>query len=775
MRKKRHFFSYLVLLYFFLGSCDKKTLTSPITVDGAAVSTFLPKKAEEDLLALREFVPEGSPEEIYIQDVVAILEAKKREEAGDHNGALLFWSKATKIAAGDSVFGKLAFESWLKSYARQWTNSEKPDPIMLARLILKETSSGTLIPYMQTAQLMSEASLIVRVSSIFHLSDTESSSQNTNPGETAVSLVPQKKGLPSEDKLLRKTAKQYCQDPHSAGNYQWEAWVNTLEPVSLRSYWNVLIQKTCDQEEALSPSTLEDLAPKLAADPKTKAQAVEAYGFLIDLLRKRDERVKACEAYTSLVDVWVSPALRADDFDLKPEEFELRRIDELLWASRCRALVADYDQAHAMVMQAMEFVEKAFVQIPNMSKSSKAKFVGFKAESYFVLAHRIALEKKEISRASSMLQLALDLQDLPESWRERLLWSSGLYSYLEERFTEATKYWELLSSETKSLEVKSRSYFWLARTYKKMGNKQKSIQLVEQLKQEFPYSFYTVVGLEKASLSSGGGLADPEQSANQLTKKLRQSSYRLNELRNKPQIQRALFRTELFILAGLGSWAKLVSDELYTILLKTNQLTKDEGSFVYLSRLLGASHNYLKSIDITSRLAQNSSDFWGRWPGQLLIFFPRPYVDIYERKASESSLDISLLLAVSRQESSFNSQAQSPAGAVGLMQLIPPTAQTLAYELDIPTDHIRDQLTSPEFNISLGSLYLKKLHLHYQGFLPAMLAAYNAGELSVDFWLQRRPHPDPLVWVELIPYAETRLYVINSWRNMQVYSRILKN
>lgn len=122
-----------------------------------------------------------------------------------------------------------------------------------------------------------------------------------------------------------------------------------------------------------------------------------------------------------------------------------------------------------------------------------------------------------------------------------------------------------------------------------------------------------------------------------------------------------------------------------------------------------------------------------------------------------------LLLALIRQESSFNPEAVSPAGARGLMQLMPPTAAEVAARLGEP--YALERLTAdPAYNLRLGRAYLEEMLGRYRGSLPLALAAYNAGPGRVDAWLAaygdpRRGELTMLDWIELIPIDETRHYV----------------
>ena len=103
------------------------------------------------------------------------------------------------------------------------------------------------------------------------------------------------------------------------------------------------------------------------------------------------------------------------------------------------------------------------------------------------------------------------------------------------------------------------------------------------------------------------------------------------------------------------------------------------------------------------------------------------------------------------------------------MQLIPPTARDLAISNQLALDDIEQQLFEPATNIKLGALLLRRLTNRYPNNLPAVFAAYNAGEEVVDMWLQRRAHPDPRVWIELIPFGETKNYVMKVYRNYLIY------
>ncbi|MCG5541272.1 MULTISPECIES: transglycosylase SLT domain-containing protein [unclassified Halorhodospira] len=137
--------------------------------------------------------------------------------------------------------------------------------------------------------------------------------------------------------------------------------------------------------------------------------------------------------------------------------------------------------------------------------------------------------------------------------------------------------------------------------------------------------------------------------------------------------------------------------------------------------------------------------------------FPHAYRDAFRRAAAETGIESCLLMAVARRESGFHRDAVSPAGARGLMQLLPGTARQMARSNGEPLPDAR-ALNDPELNVRLGAEYMQRLLERFEGNRPKALAAYNAGPSRVAGWLERDGRPLD-VWIESIPYYETRRYV----------------
>ena len=141
---------------------------------------------------------------------------------------------------------------------------------------------------------------------------------------------------------------------------------------------------------------------------------------------------------------------------------------------------------------------------------------------------------------------------------------------------------------------------------------------------------------------------------------------------------------------------------------------------------------------------------------EVLERFPRPYAERFTEAARTQGVPVTLAMAVARRESGFWTEARSPVGAQGLMQLMPRTAQSVAksIDLDSPTNLV---LTQADTNIKLGTAYLGQLLQRFNDNRVLALAAYNAGPSRAKKWYT---NPQPIdAFIEGIPFAETRAYV----------------
>ena len=150
--------------------------------------------------------------------------------------------------------------------------------------------------------------------------------------------------------------------------------------------------------------------------------------------------------------------------------------------------------------------------------------------------------------------------------------------------------------------------------------------------------------------------------------------------------------------------------------------------------------------------------------------YPFPYEDIILKWSKQRQLNPLLVTSLIRQESRFEKAIESSAGAMGLMQVIPPTAKTSAKNIGLSSY----SMTNPEDNVNIGTYYLDFTHKKYGNNSMLAVASYNAGPNAVAKWINRYGLKDVDEFVEKIPYRETKGYVEsvfeNYWNYMLVYN-----
>jgi soluble lytic murein transglycosylase len=142
----------------------------------------------------------------------------------------------------------------------------------------------------------------------------------------------------------------------------------------------------------------------------------------------------------------------------------------------------------------------------------------------------------------------------------------------------------------------------------------------------------------------------------------------------------------------------------------------------------------------------------------LSLRYPLPYHSTFEQHAATASIPSQWAYGIARSESLFMRDVRSSAGAIGLMQLMPATGREVAATISLPYSGI-DTLTNPQSNIRLGTTYLGQMAERYGGNRVLATAAYNAGPHRVDNWLPESGTQDARIWIENIPFNETREYV----------------
>ena len=268
--------------------------------------------------------------------------------------------------------------------------------------------------------------------------------------------------------------------------------------------------------------------------------------------------------------------------------------------------------------------------------------------------------------------------------------------------------------------------YWLARAEQQLGNKSHAKALFQQA--SYDRSYYGFM----AAMQSGMPI--------RITEDVLQPEYKWKEaVRLWPALQRieeliALDETAM----ARSEWLYLLDQSKYDSKLQLGLVAQQRG---------------WAHLGIQASIRAKAKDV-------LALRFPTPKKAVFSRYAKARDMDVSLLYALARQESAMYERAQSPVGASGLMQLMPATAADTAQKLgEIPPSP--NALTNAETNVRLGSAYIKGLLDQYDGNRVLATAAYNAGPGRVRKWRRESSGQPVDLWVENIPYKETRNYVQN--------------
>ncbi|WP_263141732.1 transglycosylase SLT domain-containing protein [Pseudomonas sp. RIT-PI-AD] len=319
--------------------------------------------------------------------------------------------------------------------------------------------------------------------------------------------------------------------------------------------------------------------------------------------------------------------------------------------------------------------------------------------------------------------------DTVSEWRARLLLRMG-------RWDEV---YRLTGQMPTELANTNRWRYWRAR----------SLQLAQPQSQE-PLALYQPVAKERDFY--GFLAADRTQAPYSLNNKpLALDPKVVQKVRNTAGIRRALeFHERGQIVDGRREWYHV-----------SRLFSREE--MVAQAKLAYDLQWYFPAIRTISQ-----AQYWD----DLDIRFPMAHRSTLIQQSKVRGLHSSWIFAITRQESAFMDDARSQVGAMGLMQLMPGTAKETARKFSIPLASPQ-QAIDPDLNIQLGAAYLSQVHAQFNGNRVLASAAYNAGPGRVRQWLKGANHLAFDVWVENIPFDETRQYVQNVLSYAVIYGQKL--
>lgn len=365
-------------------------------------------------------------------------------------------------------------------------------------------------------------------------------------------------------------------------------------------------------------------------------------------------------------------------------------------------------------------------------------------EALYLLAQSAA---DDTDVPKSRAYLARLLRDYPKgAWADAALWLQGWLAYKQQEYAAATASWGRLVAEESGSRWRVPALYWRGRALEAAKKKSEAIQSYRTLLDTIPDQYYYRLQAHErlAALTN-------------LTKKTAVAAAPPATRPLPTGGATGLHARKARALRGLGLTDDAVEEWSEQVRSRPDEragLAEACGAFLELGR-------YDKAVWVGSRVlrplfVQESGQ--SPIPGFWQCAYPLGHIDLVREHARQRALDPYLVLALIREESAFVPQAVSRTGALGLMQLMPQTADLTARQHRLPPLAPAD-LETPERNIEVGVNHLADLLREFGGSLSLAVASYNAGKQPVQRWMQRFGFGDEVEFVEDIPYAETRGYV----------------
>jgi soluble lytic murein transglycosylase len=319
-------------------------------------------------------------------------------------------------------------------------------------------------------------------------------------------------------------------------------------------------------------------------------------------------------------------------------------------------------------------------------------------------------------------------------------WESAVHYYEAGDYKAASAYFRRLL-DNKSMREKA--LFWYSRSTSATGDKLSADKASASLISEFPYGYY----------------------ATRMAKEDRNKEWETPSRIETPQQDfKGLERSRLLINLGLHEEARKELNWTRRRNPKDRSMLKGiAGLYLKMTDFHGCS----KSID-TANLHPPENGSTTDWQ----MAFPLAYRETVSVIAAENRIPEPLVYSIMRAESNYLPTAVSPAGAMGLMQLMPSTAAVILPAGSFKVKGNKEILMDPEINIKCGVRHLKDILDSFNGNTVLAVAAYNAGSGNVNRWMKRLAGLPPELFIENIPYPETREYVKKVLAVSEIYKRV---
>ena len=351
-----------------------------------------------------------------------------------------------------------------------------------------------------------------------------------------------------------------------------------------------------------------------------------------------------------------------------------------------------------------------------------------------------------------------------ETQGEMAAWRSGWIHFKAGQWQKAFDQFKDNLDQSPKGNHTHKNLFWMAKAAEKLDKASEAQILFKDLAHRFPYTYY---GLEAINHLDEAFLSPLQDSS-----PFRKASYKKKTSFNRPG--RRLSAREKFHFKRASELIEMreFAQARIELLRMGRSIRKNLSGVMWLSHWYNRAEAYADSLQIL-QLFKNFKTIHGEkeLPRQFWVnFYPSAYSEHVKTETGKYDLDPWLVEGLIRQESMYNTRSLSPAGARGLMQIMPKTGKRLFARTHPNQTFETDFLFEPDINIRLGVRYLNNLTRKHNGNGVYILITYNAGPKVLQAWLKRfRNIKDRDVFVESIPYPETRGYVKHVFRNHGIY------
>lgn len=351
----------------------------------------------------------------------------------------------------------------------------------------------------------------------------------------------------------------------------------------------------------------------------------------------------------------------------------------------------------------------------------------------------------------------------PATQRAEASWRVGWALYRTARYKECIEVLQHIVDQRDS-DFEPQALYWIARSLTQTQNS-RARDVYAQLCRQYPFTYYCQLAREQApdAVIEGIGQVVPSPGSDSPNAEaVAPAPAKIAEIEQQPAYRRALELKQL----GLDADA---ARELAAL---TEQYTRDQDVLMTLSMRLNEVGAYNHALRLARARFREKLERTGGSvaPGLWAVAYPTGLIPTIKTQGL-NGVNPYLVAAIIREESQYDVRAVSRVGAIGLMQVMPATANQVAQRHHLPAV-TRDDLFDQETNIRIGARYVEQLLAQFSGDVIQTIAAYNAGPIVVGNWAGQHKGRSQDEFVELIPYVETRQYVKRVLRSFKEYLRL---